>query len=329
MNERAMQLHGSFLLQIRECYVIVTTENNKGVPTMKKILCLVLSLLFCISCFTACVSGKESTANPASTTALPTTSPVPDRGSLSVLFIGNSYTYYNNMPGMIFASIAEAAGYEPNVVAITNGGHSLYQHADPHDGCGLQVAKQLLPKNVYVYDFVVLQEQSMRPASDDLATFYDAVRDLANRAKGIEATPILYSTWGRRSDSPYLTESGLTNETMTWKLAASYTAIAEELDIPVGYVGLAFYEVYTGNSGIELYDPDTTHPSYAGSYLAAMTLFARMTGIDPTTVNFNGELSEQDAAVLKRAAKNAVFNTPEIPEEYRISSVGVTNIRED
>ena len=295
---------------------------------MKKILCLVLSLLFCISCFTACGGGEDSPTTAQATTQ-PTTAPVPNRGELSVLFIGNSYTYYNDMPNAIFEKIAAAAGYEPYIISITGAGHSLFQHAKPTDVCGARVMKELLPKNIYIYDYVVLQEQSMRPASDDLATFYDAVRDLANRAKGIEATPILYSTWGRRSDSSYLTESGLTNETMTWKLAASYTAIAEELDIPVGYVGLAFYEVYTGNSGIELYDPDTTHPSYAGSYLAAMTLFARMTGIDPTTVNFNGELSEQDAAVLKRAAKNAVFNTPEIPEEYRISSVGVTNIRED
>jgi hypothetical protein len=56
-----------------------------------------------------------------------------------------------------------------------------------------------------------------------------------------------------------------------------------------------------------------------------MTLFSKMTGIDPTTVDFVGELTEAEAAVLKQAAKNAVFNTPEIPEEYRTSSAGVTN----
>lgn len=292
---------------------------------MKKTLCLILSLLFCLPCFSACGEGEET---PVPTTTQPTTAPVPDRGELSVLFVGNSYTYYNDMPTAIFEKIAAAAGYEPYIISITGAGHNLYQHANPTDVCGARVMKELLPKNIYIYNYVVLQEQSMRPASDDLATFYDAVRDLANRAKGIEAIPILYSTWGRHSSSDYLTQTGLTNETMTWKLAASYTAIAEELDIPVGYVGLAFYEVYTGDSGIELYDPDFTHPSYAGSYLAAMTLFAQMTGLDPTTVNFNGELSAEDAAVLKQAAKNAVFNTPEIPAEYIVSSEGVTNIQE-
>ena len=286
---------------------------------MKKCICLILSVILCLSCFCGCQPSEQGA------TTQPTTTPVPDRGTLTVLFVGNSYTYFNSMPSMIFSEIADAAGYEPYVFSVTAGGHNLYQHADPKDVCGLQVAGHLREKNDYMFDYVVLQEQSMRPASNDLATFYDAVRDLAGRTKAIHATPVLYSTWGRHSSSDYLTQAGLTNETMTWKLAASYAAIGQELDIPVGFVGLAFYEVYTGDSGIELYDPDFTHPSYAGSYLAAMTLFAKMTGLDPTTVDFNGDLSAADAAVLKQAAKNAVFNTPEIPEEYRISSVGVTN----
>lgn len=296
---------------------------------MKKTLCLILSLLFCISCFSACASGNDNGAGQSTTTKPSTTQPE-QKTPLSVLFIGNSYTYYNDMPHTIFAAIAEAAGYEPNIISVTGGGWSLYQHANPMDQCGNKVMlKHLVSKNVYMFDYVVLQEQSMRPASNDLATFYDATRTLVERAKAIYAQPIMYCTWGRRSDSDYLIQAGLTNETMTWKLAASYTAIAEELDIPVGYVGLAFYEVYTGNSGIELYDPDTSHPSYAGSYLAAMTLFAQMTGVDPTTINYNGDLSAEDAAVLKLAAKNAVFNTPQIPAEYIVSSEGVTNNTEE
>lgn len=299
---------------------------------MKKTLCLILSLLFCISCFSACASGNDNDAAGQTTTQSTTASTAPvvqSRGELSVLFVGNSYTYYNSMPTTIFLEMATAAGYDVNVVSITCGGHSLYQHADPKDAYGMKVAKELLPKNVGMYDFVVLQEQSMRPSVGDYAIFFDAVRDLAGRAQSIGATPILYSTWGRRGDSDYLTQTGMTNEIMTWKLAASYTAIAEELNIPVGYVGLAFFEVYTGDSGIELYDPDTSHPSYAGSFLAATTLLAKMTGLDPTEFTFNGELSAEDAAVLKQAAKNAVFNTPEIPEEYRMTSEGVTKLQGD
>ena len=286
---------------------------------MKKTICLILSVLLCISCFCGC-----QTAEPEVPTQ-PSTSTVPNRGRLSVLFIGNSYTYYNNMPTLIFDKIARAAGFEPNVLSVTCGNYSLEQHADPQNTYGLQVASYLLPKNINMFDYVVMQEQSQRPSYNNRAPFYDAVRTISSKAQAVNAKPILYSTWGRRSDSKDLKSMGLTNESMTWRLAAGYSAIGEELNIPVGHVGLAFYEVYTGSSGIELYDDDATHPSYAGSYLAAMTLFAKMTGIDPTTVDFVGELTAADADVLKQAAKNAVFNTPQIPEEYRTSSAGVTN----
>ena len=289
---------------------------------MKKIICLILSVLLCLSCFCGCQTAQPEASE---TPTQPSTSTLPNRGRLSVLFIGNSYTYYHDMPTQIFDQIARAAGYEPNVISVTCGGYSLEQHADPQNTYGLKVASYLLPKNINMFDFVVMQEQSQRPAYNNRAPFYDAVRTISAKAQAINAKPILYSTWGRRSDSKDLKSMGLTNESMTWRLAAGYTAIGEELNIPVGHVGLAFYEVYTGNSGIELYDDDATHPSYAGSYLAAMTLFSKMTGIDPTTVDFVGELTEAEAAVLKQAAKNAVFNTPEIPEEYRTSSAGVTN----
>lgn len=289
---------------------------------MKKIVCLILAVLLCLSCFCGCQTAQPEAPE---TPTQPSTTTGPDRGELSVLFVGNSYTYYHDMPTQIFSNIAQAAGYEPNVISVTCGGYSLEQHADPQNTYGLKVASYLLPKNINMFDFVVMQEQSQRPAYNNRAPFYDAVRTISAKAQAINAKPILYSTWGRRSDSKDLKSMGLTNESMTWRLAAGYTAIGEELNIPVGHVGLAFYEVYTGNSGIELYDDDATHPSYAGSYLAAMTLFSKMTGIDPTTVDFVGELTEAEAAVLKQAAKNAVFNTPEIPEEYRTSSAGVTN----
>lgn len=289
---------------------------------MKKIVCLILSVISCLSCFCGCQTAQPEAPE---TPTQPSTTTGPDRGELSVLFVGNSYTYYHDMPTQIFSNIAQAAGYEPNVISVTCGGYSLEQHADPQNTYGLKVASYLLPKNINMFDFVVMQEQSQRPAYNNRAPFYDAVRTISAKAQAINAKPILYSTWGRRSDSKDLKSMGLTNESMTWRLAAGYTAIGEELNIPVGHVGLAFYEVYTGNSGIELYDDDATHPSYAGSYLAAMTLFSKMTGIDPTTVDFVGELTEAEAAVLKQAAQNAVFNTPEIPEEYRTSSAGVTN----
>ncbi|MBQ8893875.1 MAG: M20/M25/M40 family metallo-hydrolase [Clostridia bacterium] len=92
---------------------------------------------------------------------------------------------------------------------------------------------------------------------------------------------------------------------MTQKLTAAYRQIGNELDIPVAYAGQAFYDIYT-RQNIELYDLDGSHPSYAGSYLAAATLCTVIFGIDPTEVPFTGALAEEEAKLLCTAAKKAV-----------------------
>ena len=231
----------------------------------------------------------------------------------SILFIGNSYTYYNDMPTAIFEKMATAAGYTVAVTAITKGAWTLEKFADPKDEYGAKVEAALSGEKKY--DIVILQEQSLRPAINS-EKFDAAVENLAERIRKTGASPMLYATWGRHSVSPDLEKQGLTNETMTYKLAAAYAAIGEKLDIPVAHAGLAFFDIYTGESGIDLYNPDLSHPSYAGSYLAAATLYTKIFGKAPNAELFAGELSAADAAILCEAAKKAVEN-PQIPQEYK------------
>lgn len=245
------------------------------------------------------------------------------KSSYSILFIGNSYTYYSDMPTSIFRTLAKNAGYNVKVTAITNGGHTLEKMADTTDTYGLLVEKALTGNQKY--DYVILQEQSARPATDSVGSFYKAVRNLAARIRESGAEPILYSTWGRKTGNSTLDKNGWTNESMTWKLAAAYDAIGKELNIHVAHVGLAFYDIYTGNSGINIYDSDKSHPSYAGSYLAASTLFAKIFNEDPTDINYKGSLTEENAATLRNAASKAVFQTPDIPNTYKTTSEGIGN----
>ena len=233
-----------------------------------------------------------------------------------VLFIGNSYTYYNDMPTAIFERLAASLGHETEVTSITKGGYQLYRHADPADECGARVAAALSGKEPY--DFVILQEQSVRPAGENAADFYASVRDLAARIRQTGAKPVLYATWGREPGSPTLEKHGWTSEEMTWRLAAAYEAIGRELQIPVAHVGLAFRDVLHSEVDIGLYNPDQSHPSYAGSYLAAATLLGRLLNVDPTAATFTGELTADEAALLREAAKRALFETPAIPDAYTI-----------
>ena len=236
----------------------------------------------------------------------------------SILFIGNSYTFYNDMPTVYFKNMAKSCGYNVEVTAITKGAYTLEKFADPADPYGKLVDNALSVPGTY--DYVILQEQSARPAIDTVDQFYAGVRNLAQRIRATGAKPVLYATWGRRSGHDTLTKYDMTNESMTWKLAAAYSAIGEELDIPVYHTGLAFYDVYTGNTSIDLYSADGSHPSATGSYLVAMTLFCGIFGVDPVEAAFTGSASGEEDAILRKASQKALLDTHQIPEEYQTKS---------
>ncbi len=265
-------------------------------------------------------TAPEATETEAPETTSEPASEVLDKSKkYNFLFIGNSYTHYNDMPEQIFAKIIKAAGYDATVTRITKGGWYLIDSAKSSDEVGAKVDSALELRD---YDFVILQEQSTCPAATP-AKFYTGVRNLAQKVIADGATPILYGTWGRKTGHSVLANNGWTNESMTWMISAAYEAIGAELGIDVAYAGLAFFDVYTNNKNINLYDEDLTHPNATGSYLAAMTIFAKITGVDPTTVNYNAALTDEAATILKEAARKAVWETPEIPEKYKTSSVGV------
>ncbi len=266
---------------------------------------------------------EVTTADPETeateTTSEPESEVLDKSKKYNFLFIGNSYTHYNDMPEQIFAKILKAAGYDATVTRITKGGWYLIDSAKSTDEVGAKVDSALKLRD---YDYIVLQEQSTCPAATP-AKFYTGVRDLVEKVRADGATPILYGTWGRKEGHSVLKENGWTNESMTWMISAAYEAIGAELGVDVAYAGLAFFDVYNNNKNINLYDADLTHPNATGSYLAAMTIFAKITGIDPTTVDYNAALTDEAAAILKEAARKAVWETPEIPAQYKTSSAGV------
>ena len=51
---------------------------------------------------------------------------------MKILFVGNSYTYYNDMPKLL-EGLANANGHPAEVFAVTKGGRKLHQHLDVED----------------------------------------------------------------------------------------------------------------------------------------------------------------------------------------------------
>jgi hypothetical protein len=122
----------------------------------------------------------------------------------SAAFVGNSYTFYSDLPSMI-SSIAEAEGAALSWDANYPGGSALWQHADP-DVYGPET-EALLARGGW--DYIVLQDQSQTPGGGRVTSgaplgpgegkvlSISALEEWFAPRLGA-ARPVLYSTWGRR-----------------------------------------------------------------------------------------------------------------------------------
>ena len=196
---------------------------------------------------------------------------------MKILFIGNSYTYVNDMP-KIFETLCRDNGHDVTVTSVVHGGHKLYQYVDCDDQYKARFEEAIAADH---YDLCFLQEQSYLPLSNyDL--FFSGVSKLIERAKPSVDRFMLYATWGRKEGHPTLEEFGWTNKSMTFDLASAYTKAGEAFSLSVSHVGLSFYKIYTEHSSIELYHEDKTHPSWEGSCLAALTHYNSVFGDMPS-----------------------------------------------
>ena len=184
---------------------------------------------------------------------------------MNILFIGNSYTYYNDMPA-IFQQLARANGKDVNAYAVTKGGRKLIAYKDPFDATTAKLVEALNQQ----YDICVLQEQSVLPITG-FDTFIDGLTLVTDMVKGHAGKFILYATWGRKVGSKTLLEHGWDTEGMTEMLAESYEKAADRLGAEVAPVGKNFLAASRLLPDTDLYNPDLTHPSYAGSVLSALT----------------------------------------------------------
>ena len=223
-----------------------------------------------------------------------------DTGPLRVLFIGNSYTYVNDLPWLtarLAASGKEARALEAEMVAV--GGASLKSHWE--GGRALEAIRKGR------WDFVVLQEQSSLPIErPGLMHRYARLFDAEIKKAG--ARTVFYLTW-----------AGEGNEQAQEALTQAYAIIAKELGAQLAPVGLVWQQVRREKPGLKLYSEDGRHPDPAGSYLAACVFYVTFYGKSPAGLSRDlystrfgtasegprvaaGVLSPSDAEVIQRAA---------------------------
>ena len=218
-----------------------------------------------------------------------------------ILFIGNSYTFYNDMPQMLL-TIARNNGKEITVHSVTKGGRKLYENLNEEDKYNRQI-RALINDNEY--DVLFLQEQSYF-ALVDYAEFKRGICELA-RLVAAKRT-VLYATWGRKTGCDLLEKYGWTTDGMTDGLYDAYGKAAKEIGAELSPVGLCFKSLSHAAPHIELYNPDLSHPSYAGSFTAALCHYFKIFGELPE--NFDGiELDKNEIDIIKQTVLNILQST--------------------
>ncbi|MGB1038612.1 MAG: hypothetical protein ACPGYY_08190 [Bacteroidia bacterium] len=230
--------------------------------------------------------------------------------SKSVLFIGNSYTYYNNMPNLL-KQIALSAGDTLDVVSHTPGGRRISQHAnDP------QVYDLIRSRP---WDYVVVQCQSQEPSFSDgqVATdVFPYAKQICDsiRSNSTCSIPLFYMTWGRKNgdsrNCPFFPPL-CTYEGMDSILHSNYMKMGEQNDSEVAPVGAVWRELRTSSKSIDLYHSDESHPSFMGSMAIAYTFYTSIFRKSPYVASFIGAASQEDIDSIQNAVDKVLFQNIE------------------
>jgi hypothetical protein len=210
-----------------------------------------------------------------------------------ILFIGNSLTYVNDVPGIVEA-FARARGRAAVCRSVTAGGFSLEDHWNQGDAQKALAAQ--------MWDYVVLQQgPSALPESREIL-IRDA-RRFAPLIRKAGARPALYMVW-----------PSVTRHRDFGGVSDSYRQAARDIDGILLPAGDAWRMVETDAPKLQLYSADGLHPTPAGSYLAALVIYAGLFEKSPeglparVTLAVGGAISVEpgEARSLQEAAARAV-----------------------
>ena len=182
---------------------------------------------------------------------------------MKLLFIGNSHTFFNDMPHTV-AELFRLSGMQvPDVVQLTHGGMSLNWHAtQPQIWFNLKYGH---------YDYAVLQDVA-HPFGGRDPLMSGAASVIGHMDRAV-TTPVFYMTW-----------ASVAHPEDQQDMIDAYTEAAGHFGGLLAPVGLAWEKVRYGHPEIDLYWQDGEHASPYGSYLAASAIFCAVTGqrsLDP------------------------------------------------
>ena len=245
--------------------------------------------------------------------------------SHEILIMGNSYVASNSLHNLV-DGVMNDASISSNVSALTGGGMRLSQHWSNVASAGHQWNTTLNNGN---WDWVVLQDQSQIPgfprSQAEWVASKDGAVELAEVIEDNGGETVLMMTWGRRDGDSNNAWRFPDFSTMQDELESGYLDYRDNISANGGNawvapVGLAFEHIHdkivaeggtptnSGNTFYNLYTGDGSHPSLSGSYLAAVVIYATITGNDPVGLSHSTSLSNGLVLELQQAAAATVFN---------------------
>jgi len=215
------------------------------------------------------------------------------RSARSILFIGNSRTYPFDMPHMV-REMADSAGaaekYQIRVYALP--GRSLREHwGDPK-------VRDLLAEE---WDDVVLQERSGGHYPDVANEFHNYSTLLVRAVASKGGRPIMFVGWNYSAEIFASAQAG--SQSAYYQLIQSdHLRLSQETGVQLANVGQVWQSVLNANPPFRL-ETDGNHPTLHGSYLAALVIYARLSGKSVADVTYRPDgLPEADAKLLRDLA---------------------------
>lgn len=241
-------------------------------------------------------------AQPAAAETAATVSKLATGAPNSVIFIGNSFFYYNNGINGHVNQLAKAADANSRLrltmVTISGSGmnwHDVdsYFRPDAIGSYSFTGSNEIVfNRPNKLFDAAIVMDCSQCPIHPTLkAKFTEFAKKNVDglRAKGAE--PVFFMSWAY-ADKPE----------MTGQLADAYTAAGNEHKALVIPAGLAFARAIAKKPEINLYAADKRHPSLAGTYLAACATYASLFKQSPEGLAYTAGLDPQVASFLQAVA---------------------------
>ncbi len=226
-----------------------------------------------------------------------------DRPSLRVLFIGNSYTRYNDLPQMV-ESLSTTAREGPVLETrqVTRGGFDLRRH--------WRRTRARARIRSGGFDAVVIQGHSLGAIHhpDRLAHY---ARRFSDRVRAAGARLVLFQTWpSHPRHRIYDRRDWEGPRDMHAQIDSVYHEVARELEATVSPVGRAWMRALREAPSLRLHRRDGAHPGVAGTYLSACVLYGTLSGLDPRTARWRPLGMPEEQARRIRAIATASLGAP-------------------